>query len=259
MANLPDINTANVGIIAFWNAEDHKTAGVVDPTDCTAVFTSYSVYDNGLDGYITLGSGRNFNCRVKNDGWCVAWIDRTNTFPYPAADKVAADFGETGYKGYYDILWDWFAYPNISSTLTTLGYIISLFEAALETSGDFTFDAADVGHYCYEFTNANVLTLLSELDAGLNPHHAYFQYTSGTTLHYAVVTGSGNDHGFEVQFESNVIVNTPSTTLHYGVADIISENWIPNPLTDYDLYVRTWWPGVSAAYKAHGAILILWS
>lgn len=260
MANLPDINTANVGIIAFWNAEDHKTAGVADPTDCTGVFTSYSVYDNGLDGYITLGSGRHFNCRVKNDGWCVAWIDRTNTFGHPTLEASA--FGESGYKGYYDILWNWFQYSaNISSTLTTLSYIISLFEAALETSGDFTFATTDVGHYCYEFPDANVLTLLGHrLPSGSGNVTAYLQYTNGTIIYYNAIASTVYgmlSHAGKMYFAGNTIASTSCDPqcVRYGTASILDENWAPDPLTEYAVL------GHAAALgaTAHGVILILWS
>lgn len=265
MADLSNINTANVGIIAFWNAEDHKTAGVVDPLDCTGVFDSYDVYDNGLDGVIALGSGRNLNCRVKNDGWCVAWIDRTNTFGYP--DKVAADFGESGYKGYYDILWNWFNHTfntPISSTLTTLSYIISLFEAALETSGDFTFSAGDVGHYCYEFTSANVLTLLG--DGGLEgPRHAYIQYTAGTTLYHICLAGSSFTSGPPgypanriLKFSGpigNTLIDNNVAGYNYASADVLSSNWMPDPLTDYDMYRN----GPYQAAPVNAAMLVIWS
>lgn len=258
MANLPDINTANVGIIAFWNAEDHKTAGVVDPTDCTGVFTNYSVYDNGLDGDISLGSGRLFNCRVKNDGWCVAWIDRTNTFFYP--NKLVSDFGESGYKGYYDILWDWISYnAGISATLTTLSYILSLLEAALETSGDFTFAAGDVGHYCYEFTSANVMTLLSVFVNGA-AQTGNVQHTTGTSIYYAAVTAAEYQyHGGAplAYFAGNHIIDSvPMNFARYGTADIKAENWMPNPLTDYALYIYN--PDLSGDFGL-GSILILWS
>lgn len=258
MTNLPDIDTADVGIIAFWNAEDHKTAGVVDPTDCTGVFTNYSVYDNGLDGNISLGSGRLFNCRVKNDGWCVAWIDRTNTFGYP--NKPSSDFGESGYKGYYDILWGWFPGGNISSTLTTLSYILSLLEAALETSGNFTFAATDVGHYCYEFASANVMTLL-DVQKRDGTQVGYVQYTSGTSIMHASAGASakrtGNWPQTIVRFGGNALVSMP--TLHqieYGTADILANNWMQDPLTDYEMYVTTF-----DMWTSHGdiAVLILWA
>jgi len=254
MANLPDINTANVGLIAFWNAEDHKTAGVVDPTDCTGVFTNYSVYDNGIDGDISLGSGRLFNCRVKNDGWCVAWIDRTNTFGWP--NKAAGDFGETAAKGYYDVLWDWVAHSaSISSTLTTLSYIISLFEAALETSGDFTFSAGDVGHYCYEHTNANVLTML-DIHANNEIQTGQVQYTTGTTMYYAAITGRLYHHVDSVLDIITFAGNTLDTTAVggnqlYSATDILAEGMMPDQLTYYSLFARY--------YRTHSAILIIWS
>lgn len=258
MANLPDITTADIGIIAFWNAEDHKTAGVVDPLDCTGVFTSYDVYDNGLDGYKSLGSGRHFNCRVKNDGWCVAWIDQTNSFGYPTLEASA--FGESGYKGYYDILWDWFYYNgNISSTLTTLSYIISLLEAALETSGDFTFDAADVGHYCYEFPNANVITMCDQQRYATDLY-VYIQYTLGTTLYYSSISASsyiGTTSGTKqsrVRFSGNDILNyTIAGAFRYGTADILNNGWIPDPLTDYSVHF------LGGLNYVDASIIVLWA
>lgn len=273
MADLPNINTADVGIIAFWNAEDHKTAGVVDPLDCTGVFTSYDVYDNGLDGYKALGSGRHFNCRVKNDGWCVAWIDRTNTFGHP--DIPVGSFGESGHKGYYDILWNWIAYnANISSTMTTLSYIISLFEAALETSGNFTFNVGDVGHYCYEHTSANVLTIL-DLKTYVYPsvhcqtyadNTGYIQYTSGTSLYYAAVTAMGYSNNpwlnfdTEAKFESNILKSW--NHVHVGASvDLISSGWIPNSLTDYSVYTHVRGTSDENRYvtSSHASIIIMWS
>lgn len=252
MADLPNINTANVGIIAFWNAEDHKIAGVVDPLDCTGVFTSYDVYDNGLNGYKTLGSGRHFNCRVKNDGWCIAWIDRTNTFFYP--DKALTDFGESGYKGYYDIMENWVASNNLTG-YTMLQSIIASFEAALETSGDFTFSKDDVGHYCYEFPNANVFTITGKKASGAAEETGYVQYTPGTTIYHTNIACRNSPYiigGGHTRFATNDLVShQQSATTFYAAADILSEGWMPNSLTDYALDCLH--------YSAVAGILSLWS
>jgi len=264
MANLPDLNPAEIGIIAFWNALDHwKGTGVqsIDPTDCIGVFSSYDVYDNGIEGYIDPkakgwgGSGRHINVRVKSDGWMVAWIDRTNTYGFP--NKEVGDFGENGHKGYYDILWDWLPYnTNISSTHTTLSYIINQLYNALSNKANFTFAVADVGHYCYEYPDANVITLMDKyIPPSSSGRWGYVQYTTGTTLYYAAVCGTVHNWK-EVKFAGHHVAYTGHQGDNpVGVADIIAENWMPNPITDYALGGSTW----SGSRYAHGSILIIWA
>ena len=268
MANLPDINTADVGIIAFWNAHDHLSNGAdtIDPTDCTGIFTSYSVYDNGLNGYIDPnakgwgGSGRYINVRVKNDGWTIAWIDRTNTYFYPS--KLSTDFGESEHKGYYDILWDWFQYSaNINSSYSTLSNMLYRLYDALSNKASFGFASTDVGHYCYEFTNANVLTLLDhQVPSGSGTITAYVQHTTGTTIYYNAIASTvygKTSHSANAYFADHQIAGTicDPSCVRYGTADILSENWSPDPQIDYD--VDTYAAALGAT--AHSAILILWS
>lgn len=263
MANFPDLVTTDIGIIAFWNAKDHRVvAGVgdVNPTDCIPVFDSYNVYDNGIEGYKALGSGRYFHARVKSDGWMVAWIDRTNTFAYPT--KTESDFGESANKGYYDILYNWFVFTaNISSAQTTLSYLISLLYNALSNKVDFSYANADVGHYCYEYPGADVLTLTDLRAPKFTIKTGDVQYTTGTTLYYAAVAaavGSDNINSSLVKFANNLLATTTSHMVYrYGTADILAENWMPNPLTDYPLYCQ--YNGDQNDRGAHGSILILWS
>jgi len=259
MADLSDLDTTQIGIIAFWNALDHRVVagiGDVDPTDCIAIFDGYDVYDNGIEGYKALGSGRYFHARVKTDGWIVAWIDRTNTFAYPDGS-----FGEDGRKGYYDIIFDWRGLysSNISSTQTTLSYLISLLYNALLNKTEFTYANTDVGHYSYEFTLANVLTLMDVLIVypGGNTKIGKVQYATGTTLYYIAVAGyaygsSGGRWG-EVKFAGNTITTGMNK---YGAADVLAEGWMPLPIIDYDLYVYA----CSLQYSAgHGSMLFLWA
>jgi len=234
MANLPDLNPAEIGIIAFWNALDHwKGTGVqsIDPTDCIGVFDEYDVYDNGIQGWKSLVSGRHFNARVKTDGWMVAWIDRTNTFAYPS--KPASDFGENAHKGYYDILYNWFhGYSSI--TQTTLSYLISLLYNALSNKADFDYSNEDVGHYCYEYPDANVMTLLGIYSSG-SEKTGYLQYTEGTTLFYAAVagaTGVNCSGACKNNFDGITIAQGNNKK---GTADIIAEGWMPEPLIDHTM------------------------
>jgi len=256
MADLDDLVTADIGIIAFWNALDHRAVvgvGDVDPTDCIAIFDSYDVYDNGIEGYKALGSGRYFHARVKSDGWIIAWIDRTNTFGYP--NKVGADFGEDARKGYYDILYDWFeGASGISTTYTTLSYLISLLYNALSNKTDFTFLGAAVGHYCYEYPTAVVISLIDILGDG-GESTGNVQYTTGTILHYAVVTAlEGVWLTATADFEGIDLISDIEEYPTIGVADI--SGWMPDSLTNYSLSVASPAPPAGAM---HACILIIWS
>jgi len=264
MANLPDLNPAEIGIIAFWNALDHwKGTGVqsIDPTDCIGVFSSYDVYDNGIEGYIDPkakgwgGTGRHINVRVKSDGWMVAWIDRTNTFSYP--NKPIDEFGENAHKGYYDILYDWLKYDsNISSTQTTLSYLISKLYGALSNKADFDYSDEDVGHYCYEYPDANVMTLLS-LHTRQYHKVGHIQYTTETTIYEAQIAASAKGHSLydaKCYFDTNELIYIHhQSTYKYASADILG--WMPLPLTDYKLDVLS----NGDIPHVHGSILILWS
>jgi hypothetical protein len=271
MANLPDINTANVGIIAFWNAHDHLAAGAdtIDPTDCTSIFTSYSVYDNGINGYVDPdakgwgGSGRYLNIRVKNDGWIIAWIDRTNTFWYPT--KPSADFGESGYKGYYDLIKDWMDHnANTNGTYSMISYAISHLYNALTNKASFAFVAADVGHYCYEFTNANVLTIAGHNFVLSGTYNGYFQYTSGTSIYHASVTGSiycpGSGRSALTEFEGNAIAYKPlgAAGFGWGAADVIAEGWAPSALTDYNIKSKCVYDSGGHPH-AKASMVVIWS
>lgn len=279
MANLDDLDTTGIGIIAFWNALDHWTgpgAKEIDPTDCIGVFSDgdYDLYDNGIEGYKPLGSGRYFHARVKSDGWMVAWIDRTNTY---GIDKGVADFGEDGYKGYYDILYNWATgSANISTTQTYLSYLISQLYNALSNKADFDYSDANVGHYCYEYPNANVLTLCSlqrtnvnNANSGWNESSktAYIQYTSGTTIYYIATTGysargKGADWEVEVKIAEHSLLTTAADVPSAAVADAKANNWMPDALVEYPLYLRA---RTSATYGGgnytyvHGAMLLIWA
>jgi len=252
MANLPDLNPAEIGIIAFWNALDHWNGNgeqSINPTDCISFFDEYEVYDNGIQGWKSLVSGRHFNARVKTDGWMVAWIDRTNTFAYPS--KPADEFGENAHKGYYDIIYDWMT--SSLYTYTTLQYIIDALYNRLSNKSSFTFSKDDVGHYCYEFPDANIITITGI--SGTVTRTGYIQYTPETTLYYVSIACGTNAHiygGAYIKFAGNTLISSPSQPKYfYATADILAENWMPNPSVDYSLSCKQMY--------AVAAIILLWA
>ena len=200
MATLPDLDPTQIGVIAFWNAHDHRVdpalGATIDPTDVLGVLKSYTLYDNGVDGLIDYGPAFDVNVRVKNDGWIIAWMDRTNYYAQNVfVDTYRSSGGLTHakfpYKGYYHLMYPWTASTinELTSNTNTLIEIIGYLYNQLSNAADFNFIKSDVGVYCYEFTDVNTITMASYVHAGGLTRYLKFLATSGTNLYYVVVAG----------------------------------------------------------------------
>jgi len=236
MAILPDLDPTQIGVIAFWNAHDHRvdpTSGaVIDPTDVLGVLDSYTLYDNGIDGMInSYGPMSNINVRVKNDGWIIAWVDRTNTYQQ-IADPYTA-------RGYYDLIYNWkqkytsydgtnYSITNITTDTNTLIEIINNLYNQLSNKANFSFVKSDVGTYCYEFPDISTITFADKVNNGSAQanYYLYFKWiiTSGTSVKYIALVGSGSPSlapGPRVTFINSANI-TISNRLGYGALDLLS-------------------------------------
>lgn len=56
MANLPDLNKSDIGIVAYWNGIDNTAASDISPAEVLTEGTiqSYSQYDNGVEGEVQV-------------------------------------------------------------------------------------------------------------------------------------------------------------------------------------------------------------
>lgn len=246
MANLPDLDTGNIGIISYWCAHDYRaTAGAtIDPTDVIDILDSYTIYDNGVDGTYSKDP-RTVNVRVKNDGWIIAWIDRTNQY----AQNIAQ--GNWHYNGYYDILLNWKdADSNISSDTTTLIETVADLYNDLSNLGDFDFYKEDVGNFCYEFPDASTFTLASTFPPSNEHGYVTITITSGTILYYLVPVGSSISGGWaEWQYDSTSIASD------LGAYDVVANDaYERDTALSLDAF-----DDASVTAPGSGALLVIWA
>lgn len=99
MPMLPDIDLAEVGHIAWWNALNHGAA-FLDPNQLKSYngIDGYAVYDNGIEGKLDRDPRLKF--RAKTDGWIVVWYD--TTVSGDPEDYAFIDGFSTGNVGLYD-------------------------------------------------------------------------------------------------------------------------------------------------------------
>jgi len=236
MADLPNINTSNIGFIAYWSAINDGGVSSINASEALSDpnIQSYTLYDNGWEAVYSSTTGRNITVRVKQDGWFVAYIDRTNTFTQSASSKP---------NGYYDIINNWTnSGSNISAfPVNTLERAIHSLQGGLSNSGSITYNSSDVGLYNYGYPSTSTVTEMGTQTGGSAT--SGFIYTSGVTLLYV----SGQAVGGNVSFEGTTIENNgnPSSL------DILSSGLIPNSGTEYDMSL--------SSGNANGSILVLWN
>lgn len=183
---LPELDTSEISFIAYWNFSDHG-GGEMDPTETESVMETFKEYSNGVDGSIHLGQSnkqnRLINCRVKDDGWIIAWIDATE-------DYTALSDNPDSLEGPYDVLNDWTnAGQNISPSQNNLERTVNRLYSALSNSGQATYNPGDVALYNYLWPNATTLTQIStQTYEGTASHDT--TVVEGTNLHAYVVAAS---------------------------------------------------------------------
>lgn len=260
MVSMPGLDTSEVGIVAFWNAIFQGGVSSIDPKEQAVKdwFDTYNEYDNGLEGIKTQGyanlEGVDFNVRIKDDGWIVAWTDRTNNY----YKKIRSRDQETFMKGYYDILRDWTDYKsNINPDQHVLAYLINSLASQLSNWGDMTWDWADVMIYCYEYPEATSMTQVS-LQVQKGEKSGSVAYTSGTTRYYHAAVGStrGEDPYPGVSSFAGIELTRVTDDIPMcGAMDVIAEEAMPNPNTSYTALVSAEYYDTSYSAQAH---LMLW-
>ena len=265
MATLPDIDTSEVSFIAFWNAIDQ---GGIDTEDFDAEdvlsdsqIEDQTLYDNGVvvewEPDMSLaqmdGDPRLVRCRVKNDGWFVAYLDRTESFNHEVEDKAFV-------HGPWDIINDWtLDWDNDSIEENYLERAINSLQGELDASPAYA--SSEVGLYNYMHEDADFVTHLGH--AGPSNSNSSvsetvgFLYTSNTTIHYAVaaVTSEGevtwDPDGAD---EFHICDGFASSAI--DVRDFEGTNYIPNANEEY--HVRFLDTTSHARQRTAGDFLFLW-
>lgn len=193
MADLPDLDTSEVSFIAYWNAIDQGGVSNIDPSEATSATNSYTLYDNGFEGEIDVHSYRSGKCRVKEDGWIIVWIDRTETFDQYRNVQAGDDYP----AGPWDFLGDITATsdPMDVGAQNSLERTVNNLRTELSNSGNMAYSSSDVGLYNYQHTGATTVTALSanETSPGNDDEvlttAPSLQYTDDTDIKWATCLG----------------------------------------------------------------------
>lgn len=263
MANLPDLDTANAGLVAYWNALDDGGLSDFAPNEALSDtrIGSYTLYDNGFTATYNTITGRNATVRVKQDGWFVVYFDRTAEYQTNQTDAP---------RGPWDLVNKWTAYNSGTAPTVTdhsLERAINSLMSELSNSGSVTYDAADVGLYDFGNSGATNLTMLSfytDVDDTYG-----FSYTAGTTReHHSVFTRNRNDNTINSFYGTttfdgvDLATSDNSGNAFYGTYDVIGNGAAPSDSTEYQTTVDTNVTGADVGrdfVEVSGGTLVMWS
>lgn len=234
MATMPDLPTSNIGTIGYWNATDHGV-GSIDPSEVLSYsfITEYTSYDNGITGTLSFGSGmsgnRDWGFRAKGDGWVIVYVDRQ--------DVEGVSENKT-LRGQYDIILDIADQRNdVGSTpLPQSNLQDKIFGLAgeLSNSSNMTFNAGDVGYYCYKFSNATTLHQISEFAKYNEGFFGSVSYTSDTDRYYHYAAGAKDNDTDELGFvNAGNVIPTTSGERPQGALDVLGAGITPNSGVGY--------------------------
>lgn len=189
---LPELDTSNIGLIAFWNHLDNG-ALEINPTDVENVLTSSKRYTNGIDGTYGFGFANQptlpVNVRVKDDGWLIAWLPQTQ-------EEVSGVGGNTLVTGYQNFHNDWTATDangdsDIMPSNPTLERVVKALHGALANSGGSTYNPGDVAFYDYGHPSATSITQTGYSTSDFVEGSYDLTPSSDATIHHAVATSAG--------------------------------------------------------------------
>lgn len=255
MAELPDLDTTQIGYLAYWNVFDDGGATDFDPENALSDprINQSTLFDNGFDAEYTAPNGRDpIFVRVKSDGWFVAWLNRDEAFTENTSDSNR----NTATIGHYDIIHNWPARNGLSNLeANTLARSIQNLQAELDVTP--AFDFADVGLFNFAFDTADASTMLGSQDSGISGRNTYgFVYTAATTPLYAAITAE-TDGNAETFWNNNI--DTGDVTISFGTGSIGSRDIlgdIPDAEFEYNMHLET---DTGTANQAQGAIVVIWT
>jgi hypothetical protein len=228
MSKLPDLDTQDPGIVAFWNAIEQSTEDSINPTDVTSDsrVDSQTIYDNGVEGEYSLNTSTSSSVgyyRVKTDGWIITYVPTESDAVYGNSDSSA--------RGLFDIIPLWADGTSVT-TRDTLERAVNSLASELSnwsTIGNY-YNTGDVGHYSFDYPDAKGVSWFGKNqggDAGGTTTTVGLVPTPGTEVKHFSVSGAAyvgfNDES-SVQFEGNNIASnsyTDSTSI-YGARNLLS-------------------------------------
>lgn len=246
---LPALDTTQISWIGYWNFLDHGGTSI-DPVEASSAFNIYDEYSNGIQGDVSVGYGtktnnRTFHARVKDDGWMVAWLDRTeNTDTF--------DKNSTGPEGPYDMIDDWTDWGYLNPN--KLSQVISSLHQALSNTAEATFNHGDVGLYNYMRSGATTVTATwsdDDYDDGVSPK---ITPSDGAELYSCWVYGHNTDGYNNGNWAANQEDITIFNSNWMSIRDAYSKGEItPGETVKYSL------PSSGSAAHTRAGVMLTWS
>jgi hypothetical protein len=258
MASLPDLNTSNVGFIAYYNVIDDGGASSIDPEDMLTDgnINSYTLYDNGfVADYNNPINSLPVTVRAKTDGWVTAHTSRQETYSFGGG--VSNTF--TDVQGWYNFATGDEDDSNVNPDLSQNALERSIYslQSNLSNTNSFVYSTADVSLYNYEYPNATNVTLANVGIPSGGPSGTKtggISATSATTLDAAIAFARADEAGYsngEAEFDGNVIVKEDG--LNHGTVDLLANNFFDATGTEKQLYVD-----VESASLGSITAIIIW-
>lgn len=253
MPDLPDLNTSNISFIAFWNAIDDGEVGAIDPSDVLSDsnILEYTLYDNGVHIDRLQGPYREFEARVKTDGWVMVYLDDSADFSTGDDSYAAAP------NGWWDLAYNWKQIENAPADFsdTALHRLLKNLATQFSNWNNMKWLSSDVGLHNFQYPDAVGTTGMSTYDRDSDDWGG-LSYTSDTTIHEAVmlVADSYQDHQYSTRawVENTDISSTVNVVdgHNYAAVDLIAENLITESGVSYAL---------SADPNATVSAIVIWS
>lgn len=250
MSNLPDLDTSSVSFIAYYNiVDDGDLTGDFDISEITSSgrVNDYTLYDNGLEGTYTGINNGTVYFRGKDDGWLIAWKDRSKTTeqnvgnpPYGSYDLVAKWREPNPQEHQYNQ-----RYPVNDLQNNTLERCINDLQSQLSVSDGIAYSAADVGLYDYRHQDASTVTQLSYSEAGstdsiASPLEKGLTFTDGTDIYehdvlaFAWGGNSGDNPQLIMDYEGTTLADASGgDNIRYGTIDALFQNLTTGTGTEY--------------------------
>lgn len=243
MADLPDLDTSNILYIAYWNIRDQggdSEWSVADSLTAQSVI-QYTLYDNGVDGTLTLNNGRVAQFRMKDDGWLIVYIDRTQ------------NYGDSGApRGAQDLIGQWTDNDtNGRGVQNALERAINELRSESDAVDNHGYSPGDVGLYNYEDASATTVTVGSRVSTGTAEHLV----ETGTTVYRGIAYAAcGSRHEGRGNFNWNNGAWDPGE-YNTGTRDLVQTNEVSEG-SSYQMDVES---SYGSSYYHNGGFQIVWS
>lgn len=235
MANLPDLNTATMGLTGFWDVNANVTAA--DMTNIVNNLASFTTYDNGVDGTVRVSlagaidnlNGRYlFRVRVRTDGTILVWGLRADD-PDLLGTATAAirTVAGVGYPATRGSLLPQSQTGTRSGSVTLWALLCDAIENLMTTTPFKTVvNTATVGHYDFQYPTMTKIYVLGEELGGVGSNSFTFtQPSSGNGIlmvafHFSKFSDINSINGGSPNVQLNCALNAVAVNDGTGGNDV---------------------------------------